>query len=97
VDILIRNPRDMNWTSVLPPTLADVDHRLGVGLVELAADDVGQEDAVVAGVDVADWFTFEVADGAFEDRHAAGTVGDGQARKRRCARLEPFAEVLQEM
>ncbi len=44
------------------PTLADVNHRLTLGVVKFAADDFGQEDAVVAGVDVLGRFTFQVAD-----------------------------------
>jgi len=38
---------------MIPPALTDVDHRFGVGVVVLAADDVGERDAVVAGVKVA--------------------------------------------
>jgi len=56
--------------SIRRPALANVDHRLGVGVVEFAADDVGQEDAVIAGVGVEGRFAFEVAE------RAGGAGGD---------------------
>ena len=62
---------------------------------EFAADDLGQENAVVAGVDVADRFAFQVAERIVENRHAAGAVRDRQALECRLAGLEALAEVLQ--
>ena len=66
-------------------------------MVEAAADDVGEEDAVVAGVDVSDRFALEMADGVFEQRHAASAVGDLEAVEGRRVGLEALAEVLEQV
>lgn len=77
--------------------MADVDHRAGIGVGEAAADDLGEEDAVVAGVDVAEGLAFQVADRVAEDRYAAGAVGDRQILEGGCARFKTFVKVAEKM
>ena len=74
-----------------------MDHRRQLAVVEAAADDVGEEDAVVAGVDVADRLAFEVADGVLEQWHAASAMGDREAFEGRRVGLKAFAEVLEQV
>ena len=52
---------------------------------------------MVAGVDVANWLAFEVADRIFENRHAASAMRDREAFERRYIGFEAFAKVLQQI
>ena len=78
---------------VVRSAAADVDHWPVLGALQPAADDFGQEDAVIARVDVLRRLALQVAKCIFKDRHAAGAMGDFHAFERRVSGLEALIEM----
>ena len=67
-----------------------------IAVVHFSAHDLGQKDAMVAGIDVARRLALQVADRVLENRHAASTVRDFQSFERRLARLESLCRNVSE-
>src|SRR4051812_50164075 len=61
---------------VVRSAFADVNHRTVLGGVEAAAGDFGEEDAVVAGVDMAGGVAFKGAPSGLPKRDAPGPKRD---------------------
>jgi hypothetical protein len=75
---------------------ADVNHGRVVALVQAATDDLGQEYAMIARINVPGWLAFEVTQRLLQNRYTPGTVCDLESLKCRSAGLETLPEMLQE-